>query len=178
VQAEQFLRRFGRLHTAAAFSAVIDDRAPVEAIVHAAGAADLVVMGTHGRSGPKRWWLGSVAERVLREMARPLLVIRADATAPASGLFDRSVIAADVEADATAIADYSQTLARCLGGHLLGAGHDPIDVAVRRAHATIFIVPAPQPRPSGWLARYGEPLVRVCTVPILFVPVISEGVAS
>lgn len=38
--------------------------------------ADLVAMTTHGRSGPARWWLGSVAEAVARECAAPLYVVR------------------------------------------------------------------------------------------------------
>lgn len=37
---------------------------------------DLIVMGTHGRSGVSRWLTGSVAERVLRESTVPLLLVR------------------------------------------------------------------------------------------------------
>ena len=37
---------------------------------------DLIVMGTHGRSGLNRWMLGSVAERVLRESSVPVLTVR------------------------------------------------------------------------------------------------------
>ncbi len=36
---------------------------------------DLVVMGTHGRTGLKRFFLGSVAERVVRESPVPVLTI-------------------------------------------------------------------------------------------------------
>jgi nucleotide-binding universal stress UspA family protein len=36
---------------------------------------DLIVMSTHGRSGLARWALGSVADRVLRQAAVPVLVI-------------------------------------------------------------------------------------------------------
>jgi len=36
-------------------------------------------------------------------------------------------------------------------------------------------VAAPQRRSSAWLSNYGEPLVRYCTVPILFVPEIMQG---
>jgi nucleotide-binding universal stress UspA family protein len=39
--------------------------------------ADLIVMATHGRSGLKRWVLGSVAERVMRAAPVPLLLVRA-----------------------------------------------------------------------------------------------------
>lgn len=38
--------------------------------------ADLVAMTTHGRSGPTRWILGSVAEKVLRSGSAPLLLVR------------------------------------------------------------------------------------------------------
>jgi nucleotide-binding universal stress UspA family protein len=38
--------------------------------------ADLIVIGTHGRSGLAHALLGSVAERVIRSAARPVLVIR------------------------------------------------------------------------------------------------------
>ena len=38
---------------------------------------DLIVMATHGRSGWKRLVLGSVAERVLRVAAQPVLLVRA-----------------------------------------------------------------------------------------------------
>ncbi len=41
---------------------------------------DLIVMGTHGRSGVKHLLLGSVAERVVRESPAPVLTIHPKAT--------------------------------------------------------------------------------------------------
>lgn len=38
--------------------------------------ADLVVMSTHGRGGIQRAWLGSVADRLLRSLSIPALLIR------------------------------------------------------------------------------------------------------
>jgi nucleotide-binding universal stress UspA family protein len=38
--------------------------------------ADLIAMGTHGRTGFTRWALGSVAERILRHAEVPLLLVR------------------------------------------------------------------------------------------------------
>jgi nucleotide-binding universal stress UspA family protein len=40
--------------------------------------ADLVVLGTHGRSGLRHVILGSVAERVVRRCTRPVLTIHPD----------------------------------------------------------------------------------------------------
>jgi nucleotide-binding universal stress UspA family protein len=37
---------------------------------------DLIAMSTHGRSGVKRWLLGSVAEKVLRHATKPILLVR------------------------------------------------------------------------------------------------------
>lgn len=38
--------------------------------------ADLLVLGTHGRRGPARWLLGSVASRVARITRTPLMLVR------------------------------------------------------------------------------------------------------
>jgi nucleotide-binding universal stress UspA family protein len=38
--------------------------------------ADLIVMGTHGRSGVERFFLGSVAETVIRRALCPVLTLR------------------------------------------------------------------------------------------------------
>ncbi|MFC1871529.1 universal stress protein [Chloroflexota bacterium] len=37
---------------------------------------DLIVMTTHGRSGVSRWFLGSVADRLLRSAAVPVMTVR------------------------------------------------------------------------------------------------------
>lgn len=39
--------------------------------------ADVIAMSTHGRTGPARWLLGSVAERVVRSSKVPVMLIRA-----------------------------------------------------------------------------------------------------
>lgn len=49
-----------------------------EILDHAeAGSVDLIAMSTHGRSGPRRWMLGSIAEKVLRAAPVPVLLVRA-----------------------------------------------------------------------------------------------------
>jgi nucleotide-binding universal stress UspA family protein len=60
---------------------------PFQAIIETARTAhaDLIVMGTHGRTGLRHVLLGSVAERVVRLAPCPVLVVRAPhAQAPAA----------------------------------------------------------------------------------------------
>jgi nucleotide-binding universal stress UspA family protein len=60
---------------------VADSPDPVAAIGQAARAhaADLVVMGTHGRRGLQHAFLGSVTERALRTLDVPVLAVKEDA---------------------------------------------------------------------------------------------------
>jgi nucleotide-binding universal stress UspA family protein len=60
-------------------------------------AADLVVMGTHGRSGFERLFLGSVAEKLLRTAPCPVLTIgREQPPGLAGALFRKILCAADL----------------------------------------------------------------------------------
>ncbi|HEV7235212.1 MAG TPA: universal stress protein, partial [Ktedonobacteraceae bacterium] len=51
--------------------------------------ADLVVMCTQGDTGFKRWFLGSVAQKVARHSPAPVLVLRKGGTMPTSSYPDR-----------------------------------------------------------------------------------------
>lgn len=53
---------------------------PADEIVAASKTHDLVVMGTHGRRAIAHLFLGSVAERVVRRAACPVLTVRAPVT--------------------------------------------------------------------------------------------------
>jgi nucleotide-binding universal stress UspA family protein len=90
--------------------------------VHAHG-ADLVVMGTHGRGGLAHAFLGSVADRVLRTVDRPILAVKEDAERAAKPIAkillavdfsphsDRAVeIAADLAARLSASVDVIHAL--------------------------------------------------------------------
>lgn len=44
--------------------------------------ADLIVIATHGRSGPSRWVWGSVADRILKSACVPVLMVRAPGCEP------------------------------------------------------------------------------------------------
>jgi nucleotide-binding universal stress UspA family protein len=67
-QARSGVTVVGHLRTSLAAHAILQTAASTD--------ADLVMVGTHDRTGVSRWALGSVAERVAREAACPVLVLR------------------------------------------------------------------------------------------------------
>jgi nucleotide-binding universal stress UspA family protein len=74
--------------------------------------ADLVVMGTHGRSGFERLMLGSVTEKILRKCTCPVLTVPPRALHPVQGIaFARILCAMDFSAAAFRALDYAATLA-------------------------------------------------------------------
>lgn len=56
---------------------LVRDGSPEDEILDAAETvkADLIVLGSHGLTGVKRWLLGSVSERVLQRSNLPVLVV-------------------------------------------------------------------------------------------------------
>lgn len=62
-------------------TSIVEGTSPADDIVHAAGnlKADLLVLGTHGRTGVARFFLGSVAARVVATAPCPVLTVRAEA---------------------------------------------------------------------------------------------------
>ncbi len=96
-QAEEDLRRFVQrtLGPGAARPEVrVAEGRPAEVILKVAAetGADLIAMGTHGRSGLNRLLLGSVTERVLSQSDVPVLTVRPPAPPPASPLAVRRIL--------------------------------------------------------------------------------------
>jgi nucleotide-binding universal stress UspA family protein len=81
-QAEGYIRTIRVSHESprlAVVSKVIEgDVAGVILDTAEAEEIDLIVMGTHGRSGVSRWIMGSVTERVLHGAPCPVLAVRSD----------------------------------------------------------------------------------------------------
>ena len=178
-QAKRSVTEFGHRYTTHPFAVVIDDHSAADAILTNSAGADLVVMGTHGRRGPSRWWLGSVAERVIRHIQRPLLVVRQapQATAPPD-VFQRTIVRASPPLAGHEALQYAAMLAGCFGGAVVDERDRPIEPAVAGGPAMLLVVAAPQPPGGEWLAHVGEPLVRSCEHPVLFVPEPSRGLSS
>jgi nucleotide-binding universal stress UspA family protein len=53
---------------------------PAEEIVAHAdeGACDLIIMASHGRTGPARWAFGSISEKVFRSSCVPVMMVRGE----------------------------------------------------------------------------------------------------
>lgn len=99
--------------------------------------ADLIVMGTHGRSGFDRFFLGSVAEKTLRTSRVPVLVVppRLPDVVPAGRDPFRSILCAvDFSQDSARALGYAASLARHAAGRLtllhsvepIPVGYDPL----------------------------------------------------
>jgi nucleotide-binding universal stress UspA family protein len=76
-----------RVHDAGiACDVAIEHGVPFQQIIDLANAkqVDLIVMGTHGRTGLQHFLLGSVAERVVRLAPCPVLVMRRPPPTPTS----------------------------------------------------------------------------------------------
>ena len=121
--ARQGLRQFAEATLGAGAGAVethVAEGLAADAILEyaARNGNDLIVMGTHGRSGVNRWMLGSVAERVLRASGVPVLTVRAGKPASAP-LEIRHILCpvndSPVARKALAVA---ADLAACLGAHV------------------------------------------------------------
>lgn len=126
-----------------------------ETIIETAHAenADLLVLGTHGRTGVRRLLLGSVAEKVARGAVRPLLVARG----PAEEDFERVLVA-------TALDEHGERAAEA--ACRLAAPGATVDIVHYLSVASLVSAPGRQyisaelPRVQAQAARQGAALVE------------------
>jgi nucleotide-binding universal stress UspA family protein len=101
--------------------AVVDEGSDVASTIVARAAkerADLIVLGTHGRSGMQHFLLGSVAEAVLRRACCPVLTVPAGASTDASRLLRRIMCALDFSVGASVALRYARDLATSAAAQL------------------------------------------------------------
>jgi len=103
------------------------DGDPVTAICARAAACDapLIVMSTHGRTGIRRAWLGSIAHGVLRHTSAPVLMVRppgipaADRDAAYEPPFENIIVALDGSAFAEQVLPHAATVAKASNARLI-----------------------------------------------------------
>jgi nucleotide-binding universal stress UspA family protein len=75
---------------------VLSGQAAEQILRHAeAERFDLVIMSSHGQSGITRWSLGSTADRVVRKVGVPVIVVRSDGEGLGSTIFRRVLVPLD-----------------------------------------------------------------------------------
>lgn len=78
-KSKEMLAEAARTHAAGvSYQSVVKRGNPYEEIIDLASAeqADMIVMSTHGRTGPQRLVIGSVAEKVVRTAPCPVFTVR------------------------------------------------------------------------------------------------------
>lgn len=169
LQATRYLERFVHDRAPDARS-VLTDGPVVEAVLAAAHSHDLIVMGTHGRRGPSRWWMGSVAERVVRDASVPVLVVReTDAGEPVDRMFAHLVAVAGPTFGSEAL-HYAERLAATFAGTVDQEPVTSLDRLTCAPHATMMAVAVGRRHGHAWFGETAERLVRNCPLPMLFVP--------
>ncbi len=135
-----------------------------DVILGAAAAVDLVVMGTHGLGGVRKWLLGSTTQRVLRRTRTAILAVPAVAAA-ASGSAMPEAGAAPGKGPILAASDLSEASVHAMRWAARLATQ--YDVPLLLAHVVEPVVVAPQWRPyvqetdEGRLASARERLQRL-----------------
>jgi nucleotide-binding universal stress UspA family protein len=168
-EAAAYLASFVSPHAPDASPLLIDGPA-VPAILAAAERHDLLVTGTHGRRGPERWWMGSVAERVVRETSIPTLVVRAQSGSDDErAIFARPVAVAGPEFSGEA-RGYAASLATAFGGVMGEHAVASLGDLTCTPDATLMAISVGGAPGGGWFGDAAERLVRQCRLPMLFLP--------
>lgn len=168
-RADEYLRTFGRSHTPHPFRTTVVEGPAVDVILHTTRSADLVVMGTHGRRGVSRWWLGSVAERVLRDSRHPVVVVHEEMAVMSPNPVVVVTTAGDTTRDALVDA-YGRSLAACLQGRVAVVPAERQQETVKAVDAALVVSISPWPGGGATHVREAERLIRGCARPVLFVP--------
>ena len=79
---------------------------------------DLIAMGTHGRSGIRRYIAGSVAERVVRRSDVPVLTVRKTERSRVDDGYDDVLVPVDGSDHAIAAADHAIAIAQLLDARI------------------------------------------------------------
>jgi len=165
------VRVFAGEHVRRAVHVVVEEGPPEDALLRMAAGFDLIVVGTHRRHGARRWWLGSVAEAVVRRSPRPVLVVPAGAGVPQARR-PVTILAAGGDVDA------GDAWVDVLSGRFTGTVVRSPDIDQcapdRLEHADLIVLSMPADSGSHFGAMVH--VLKECVHPVLFVPSADETV--
>ena len=161
------LRAFAGEHLAHAVDVMVDEGPPQDAIVLMASQFDLIAVGTHRRQGARRWWLGSVAEAVVRRSTRPVMVVPGDARIPETHR-PISILAAGGDREVTQ--PWVDVLLSTFLGHVVRFPviHKCVPERLQYADLIVLAMPAEVDAHASFDAIVQ--VLRDCVRPVLFVP--------
>jgi nucleotide-binding universal stress UspA family protein len=118
LKAEKYLSGVATSFHGESVGCTVEKGATAETILGTAGEDNgtLIAMASHGRSGLRRWLLGSIAEKVLRAANNPLFLIRANEEAATGGkaTLDSMMVPLDGSKLAESILPYAVELAKAI----------------------------------------------------------------
>lgn len=172
------LRTFAEPYVGRAVRAVVSEGPPQDAMLRMAASFDLIVVGTHRRHGVRRWWLGSVAEAVVRHSPRPVLVVPAGAVVPDARRAS-TIVAAGGEGAAADV--WGDAIRTAFGGTVIRSAdiYQCPPGRLQKADLIVLSMPADDGTHSQIAAM--AHVLKECVHPVLFVPSadgIVEGSSS
>lgn len=165
--AEEYVREFVAAHTPTPAQVQVTEGRPVDVLLGATRGADVLVVGTDGQRGVRRWWLGSVAEAVVRASQVPVLVVRATSEGAAQSLFTTAglrVLAA--EPIGTTAARWLAVFRAACRARVSTLAGLPMCSREVLASSDLLVVSSR----SDVVGPETAEVLRSCTHPVLFVP--------
>ena len=154
-------------HVPRPIRAVVEEGPPQDAILRMALSFDVIVVGTHRRHGLRRWWLGSVAEAVVRHSPRPVLVVPAGAVVPDTHRAPTILAAGCDDGAAEAWVDVLRT---ALGGRVVWSPEIHQCAPDRLQNADLIVLSMQSDGGPHSQADAIVQLLKECVHPVLFVP--------
>jgi nucleotide-binding universal stress UspA family protein len=161
------LRSIVEQHVARTARVVVEECLPADGMLRMADSFDLVVVGTHRRHGARRWWLGSVAEAIVRHSPRPVLVVPAGAIVPATPHSLRILAAGGELAEVDAWID---VLRRTFGGHVVRSPDIHQCAPDRLRNTDLIVLSTAAGTDTDVQLGAIVQVLKECVHPVLFVP--------
>jgi nucleotide-binding universal stress UspA family protein len=168
------LQTFAARHTNVPVRSIVEEGTPAAVILRMASAFNLIVLGTRRLRGPRRWWLGSVAEAVVRQVAVPVLVVPAAVSSTRVLNAGARIVAAGP--DTARVDAWLAAFGDAMKGHIVRAGEIARCAPDRLLDADLVVVALPPGFTTGSQFDTIVQVLKECSRPVLFVPAAEAAV--